>query len=73
MDKLSPETRHAIDMEVKRLLDDSYSRAKQLLVNRRDELEVLAKGLIQYETLSAREIKGECANDWHFRENSHLY
>jgi len=45
-----------VEKEVKRLLDESYARAKNLLTTNRKELENLAKGLLTYETLSGEEV-----------------
>merc|ERR1711871_772546 len=57
MESLSPETREAIDKEVKDLLDSSYKRAKNLLIQRRGDLETIAKALLKHETLSGEELK----------------
>ena len=42
--------------EVKRLLHESYARAQKCLQTNHKELENLAKGLLQYETLSGEEV-----------------
>ena len=54
---LAPETRLAIDEEITRLLSQSYERATQLLKNNRRDLEVVAKGLIEHETLSGEDVE----------------
>ena len=54
---LAPETRKAIDSEVKKLLDDSYKRAKKLLSRHRKDLEAVAAGLLEYETLTGDEVR----------------
>lgn len=54
--KQSGETQGAIDKEVKDLLDASYNRAKALLELHRKDLDTLAKGLLQYESLAGGEI-----------------
>ncbi|HKC01788.1 MAG TPA: cell division protein FtsH, partial [Sphingomicrobium sp.] len=54
---MSNETAQAIDKEIRRIVEDGYERAKHLLEKHRDELETLAKGLLEYETLSGDEIK----------------
>lgn len=60
---LSSETRSAIETEIHGLITQSYLRAKELLLNHRDDLEILAKGLLEYEILTKDEIvnllKGE--------------
>ncbi len=45
-----------IDAEIKRLVDNAYNQAMQTLTERRDQLEAIAKGLLEYETLSASHI-----------------
>jgi cell division protease FtsH len=54
---MSNETAQAIDKEIRRIVETGYERAKQLLTDHRDELESLAKALLEYETLSGDEIK----------------
>jgi cell division protease FtsH len=54
---MSNETAQAIDGEIRRIVDEGYARAKHLLQEHRDELESLAKALLEYETLSGDEIK----------------
>jgi cell division protease FtsH len=50
----SEQTVQEIDREVKRILDQAYDEAKQILTQHRDELERVTKELLQYETLDAR-------------------
>ncbi|HYA81102.1 MAG TPA: cell division protein FtsH, partial [Methylocystis sp.] len=45
-----------IDAEVRRLVADAYATATRILTEKRDDLETLAKGLLEYETLSGEEI-----------------
>merc|ERR1712167_66796 len=52
----SGETQRYVDNEVRKLLTDSYERATQLLTKHRKELDTLANGLIEYESLSGGEI-----------------
>ena len=52
----SPETRAAIDREVKSILDASHIRAKELLLKHKGDLDVLAKALLEHETLTGPEI-----------------
>ncbi|HET7708000.1 MAG TPA: ATP-dependent zinc metalloprotease FtsH [Sphingomicrobium sp.] len=54
---MSDETARAIDKEIRRIVEEGYARAKHLLDAHRDELETLAKALLEYETLSGEEIK----------------
>jgi cell division protease FtsH len=53
----SEATAEQIDGEVRRLLDDAYQKAKQTLLAHRDKLEVIAKALLEYETLDGVQIK----------------
>jgi cell division protease FtsH len=54
---MSDETARAIDKEIRRIVDESYERARTCLKENRDELETLAQALLEYETLSGDEIK----------------
>jgi cell division protease FtsH len=54
---MSDETARAIDKEIRRIVEEGYARAKHLLDEHREELETLAKALLEYETLSGDEIK----------------
>jgi ATP-dependent metalloprotease len=54
--KQSGETQKDIDQEVKNLLSASYARAKALLETHRKELDLIAKGLLQYESLAGGEL-----------------
>ncbi|MDF2233554.1 ATP-dependent zinc metalloprotease FtsH [Albimonas sp. CAU 1670] len=52
----SPETQRVIDAEVRRLVDEGYETAKRILTERAEDLERLAQGLLEYETLTGEEI-----------------
>jgi cell division protease FtsH len=54
---VSEETARLIDAEVRGIIDTAYGRAKHILTENREELERLAKGLLEYETLSGDEIR----------------
>jgi cell division protease FtsH len=54
---ISESTAQKIDSEIRRLVETGYNEANEILTARRDELEALAKGLLEYETLSGDEIK----------------
>ncbi len=54
---LSEETARAIDAEIRSIIDSAYARATHILTTNRDELERLAQGLLEYETLSGDEIR----------------
>jgi len=54
---VSEETARQIDAEIKRLVDEGHQQAHKILKKHNKELETLAQGLIEYETLSGDEIK----------------
>jgi cell division protease FtsH len=54
---VSEETAKKIDIEVRRLVEEGLSEARRILTEKRVDLETLAKGLLEYETLSGDEIK----------------
>ena len=53
----SEATAEQIDQEVRRLLDEAYQTAKQTLTAHRNTLEVIAKALLEYESLDGAQIK----------------
>ncbi len=53
---VSEETARKIDSEIKRLVDDGYKTARMILTKKKKDLEALAQGLLEYETLSGDEI-----------------
>jgi cell division protease FtsH len=54
---VSEETSRKIDAEVRRLVEEGHAEARSVLEAKRDDLETLAKGLLEFETLSGDEIK----------------
>jgi len=53
----SEETGKIIDDEVKRIVEEALSRAKQILSEKKEDLEKLARSLLEHETLTGDEIK----------------
>ncbi|HTT99591.1 MAG TPA: ATP-dependent zinc metalloprotease FtsH, partial [Rhizomicrobium sp.] len=53
---ISEATAQKIDAEIRRIIDECYSKAKQILTDKRSDLNVLARGLLEYETLTGDEI-----------------
>jgi cell division protease FtsH len=53
---VSDETANAIDIEVRTIIDRNYQRAKEILNKRQDELHVMAKALLKYETITHAQI-----------------
>jgi ATP-dependent metalloprotease len=60
---LSSETKQKIEREVQRIVDEARQRAKAILTEKRKELDLVAKALVEYEILSSEEmakiLKGE--------------
>jgi cell division protease FtsH len=54
---VSEATAQKIDAEIRRLVEAGYNEAQDILNAKRADLETLAKGLLEYETLSGDEIK----------------
>ena len=46
-----------IDKEIRKLVDEGYNQAKQILTSKIDDLHKLAKALLTYETLTGEEIE----------------
>jgi cell division protease FtsH len=55
---VSEATAQKIDQEMRTIIDNCYRRAQQILEERADDLQTLAKGLLEYETLTGDEIVG---------------
>ena len=53
---ISQATAEMIDCEIRRLLETAQREARRILTEKRRDLETLAKGLVEYETLSGDEI-----------------
>ena len=49
-------TAELIDKEVRRFVEEGEKTAKKILTDHRDDLEIIAKGLLEYETLSRKDI-----------------
>jgi len=54
---LSPSSSDLVDSEIKRILTESYERAKNILKTHQREHKMLAEALLKYETLDAEDIK----------------
>ncbi|MGD9866393.1 MAG: ATP-dependent zinc metalloprotease FtsH, partial [Hyphomicrobiales bacterium] len=54
---LSDETQKLVDEEIHRIVDEGYATAKKIINKHVDQLHTIAKGLLEYETLSGDEIK----------------
>jgi cell division protease FtsH len=54
---VSEATAQKIDAEIKRLVEAGHEEARRVLEAKRADLETLAKGLLEFETLTGDEIK----------------
>ncbi|WP_044747346.1 ATP-dependent zinc metalloprotease FtsH [Bacillus alveayuensis] len=48
---------YEIDREIQRIIKECYERAKKILIENREKLELIAKTLLEVETLDAEQIK----------------
>ncbi len=55
--QVSDDTAHAIDEEVRRIVDINYERAKKILEEHVDKLHVMAQALVKFETIEHSQIK----------------
>ncbi len=53
----SESTAQEIDAEIKRIIDGSYATAREAILNNRDKLEIIAKALLEYETLEGAQVE----------------
>jgi cell division protease FtsH len=53
----SEETARVIDSEIKRFIDDAYQTAERILTEGRDKVELIAKALLEFETLEASHLR----------------
>jgi cell division protease FtsH len=55
--QVSDETAHLIDQEVRKIVDENYRCAEQILNDKREILEMMADALMTYETLDESQLK----------------
>ncbi len=53
---VAEETKNLIDAEVRRFIDDAEKTARRVLTDHKDQLEMIARALLEYETLSGEEV-----------------
>jgi len=53
---LSEETQKIVDSEIHKLVDQGHKTATEIVIEFKDQLEIIAEGLLEYETLSGNEI-----------------
>jgi cell division protease FtsH len=55
--QVSDETAHAIDEEVRRVIETNYKQARQILQTNLDKLHLMAEALIKFETITDDQIR----------------
>ena len=55
--QVSDETAHAIDEEIRRVIESNYKRARTVLETNLDKLHAMAEALVRYETIDDTQIK----------------
>ncbi|QNI01716.1 ATP-dependent metallopeptidase FtsH/Yme1/Tma family protein [Halomonas sp. SH5A2] len=53
----SGETTTRLDKEVRKIIDDCYEEARQILTDNRDKLDAMAEALMKFETIDADQLK----------------
>lgn len=53
---LAEETQRRIDTETRKIIDDCYQKAEQILDDNRDILETMCQALMKYETIDSKQI-----------------
>ncbi|MCA1772612.1 MAG: ATP-dependent zinc metalloprotease FtsH [Halomonas sp.] len=53
----SGETTTRLDKEVRKIIDDCYEQARQILTDNRDKLDAMAEALMKFETIDASQLK----------------
>lgn len=53
----SGDTTTRLDKEVRKIIDDCYEQARQILTDNRDKLDAMAEALMKYETIDANQLK----------------
>ncbi len=54
---LSDATVQLVDNEIRRIIDEQYARARKIIEENRDKIELMAKALLEWETLSSDQIE----------------
>ena len=54
---VSDATAKLIDDEIRKIVDEAEKKCRKILIDNVDELHIVAKGLLEYETLTGEEIK----------------
>jgi cell division protease FtsH len=54
---ISEATQQKVDGEIRRILDEQYAVARRILEEKREAVEVMAKALMEWETIDAEQVK----------------
>jgi cell division protease FtsH len=60
----SDETAQRIDKEVRKLMEEAHSQAKQILTDNRAKVQLMTDMLMEFETLDAEDVKEIMAGTW---------
>lgn len=66
--KYSEETAKAIDEEVRKILDDAHTNATKIIMEHREQVELMAQMLIEFETLDSVDITEILEGKWNMEE-----
>jgi cell division protease FtsH len=55
-ESFSEETARMIDVEIRKLVDEQYNRAKDIIIKKRLALDKIAEALLQYETIDGKHV-----------------
>jgi len=53
---LSDATAQMVDGEIRRIIDEQYARARKIIEENKDKVEIMAKALLEWETLDTEQI-----------------
>lgn len=62
--KYSEETAKIIDDEVRRIMDEAYAYARKIISERREQIDLMAQMLIEFETLDSEDVLEIVGNTW---------
>lgn len=66
--KYSEKTAQLIDQEVKKMIDEAYHRALDIVKNEKEQVQLMTDMLIEFETLDAEDVKRINSNTWNADE-----
>lgn len=66
--KYSDETAQAIDVEVRALLETAYEQAKSIILEKKEQAELMTQMLMEFETLDSKDVEEIVHNRWSSEE-----